>query len=122
MSRPSRSKAHGFSAFSTALGVALTLGVLGTLVVGAMVVRELRTDWLASMTVQVVLEEGAGGSRMAADWLGEEGVQSAVYIDADSASAEMERELGEDRQAQGGRGERVHHDPSIRAAKPTTAQ
>ena len=95
MSRTSRSKAHGFSAFSTALGVALTLGVLGTLVVGAMVVRELRTDWLASMTVQVVLEVGAGGSRMAADWLGEEGVQSAVYIDADSASAEMERELGE---------------------------
>ena len=35
MSRPSRSKAHGFSAFSTALGVALTLGVLGTLVVSA---------------------------------------------------------------------------------------
>lgn len=97
MSRPhsSRSKAHGFSAFSTALGVALTLGVLGTLVVGTMVVRELRTDWLASMTVQIVLEEGVGGSRMAADWLGEEGVQSAVYIDADSASAEMERELGE---------------------------
>ena len=97
MSRPrsSRSKAHGFSAFSTALGVALTLGVLGALVVGAMIVRELRTDWLASMTVQVVLEEGVGGSRMASDWLGEEGVQSAVYIDADSASAEMERELGE---------------------------
>ena len=53
--------------------------MLGTLVVGAMVVRELRTDWLASMTVQVVLEEGAGGSRMAADWLGEEGAIGGLH-------------------------------------------
>ena len=93
--KPSRSKAHGFSAFSTALGVALTLGVLGALAAGALIVKELRTGWLASMTVQVVLEESANGDRAASEWSADEAVASAVYIDADSASAEMERELGE---------------------------
>jgi len=93
--KPSRSKAHGFSAFSTALGVALTLGVLGALAAGALVVKELRTGWLASMTIQVVLDESAQGEQVALEWGEDEAVASAVYIDADSASAEMERELGE---------------------------
>lgn len=93
--KPSRSKAHGFSAFSTALGVALTLGVLGALAAGALVVKELRTGWLASMTIQVVLDEGAQGEQVALEWGADEAVATAVYIDADSASAEMERELGE---------------------------
>ena len=93
--KPSRSKAHGFSAFSTALGVALTLGVLGALAAGALIVKELRTGWLASMTIQVVLEEGANGERAAVEWSVDDAVASAVFIDADSASAEMERELGE---------------------------
>ena len=93
--KPSRSKAHGFSAFSTALGVALTLGVLGALAAGALIVKELRTGWLASMTIQVVLEEGANGERVALEWGADDAVASAVYIDADSASADLERELGE---------------------------
>ena len=75
--------------------MALTLGVLGALAAGALIVKELRTGWLASMTIQVVLEEGANGERVALEWGADDAVASAVYIDADSASADMERELGE---------------------------
>ena len=35
--RPSRSRAHDFSALSTSIGVALTLALWGAMVVGAMV-------------------------------------------------------------------------------------
>jgi len=93
--RPTRSKAHGFSAFSTALGVGLTLGVLGALIAGALVVQELRQGWWASMAVQVVLEDGVNGDKAVKTWMAEEAVAQAVFVDADSASAEMERELGE---------------------------
>jgi len=77
--------------------VALTLGVLGALVAGTLVVSELRTGWLGSMTLQVVLDSKGeiDGREAAVDWMEEEAVSSAVFIDADSASAEMERELGE---------------------------
>ena len=93
--RPTSSKAHGFSAFSTALGVGLTLGVLGVLISGAFVVRDLRDGWWASMSVQIVLEEGVDGGQAVKAWLSEEAVTDAVFVDSDSASAEMERELGE---------------------------
>ena len=93
--RPTRSKAHGFSAFSTALGVGLTLGILGALIAGALVVQELRRSWWASMAVQVVLEDGVNGDETVKKWMAEEAVAQAVFVDADLASAEMERELGE---------------------------
>ncbi len=93
--RPTRSKAHGFSAFSTALGVGLTLGILGALIAGALVVQELRRSWWASMAVQVVLEDGINGDQAVKKWMAEEAVAQAVFVDADLASAEMERELGE---------------------------
>ena len=93
--RPARSKAHGFSAFSTALGVGLTLGILGAFIAGALVVRELRQGWWALMAVQVVLEDGINGDDVVKKWMAEEAVAQAVFLDADSASAEMERELGE---------------------------
>ena len=93
--RSTRSKAHGFSAFSTALGVGLTLGILGALIAGALVVQELRRSWWASMAVQVVLEDGVNGDQAVKKWMAEEAVAQAVFVDADLASAEMERELGE---------------------------
>ena len=42
-----------------------------------------------------MLEEGANGERVALEWGADDAVASAVYIDADSASADLERELGE---------------------------
>ena len=72
--RPTRSKAHGFSAFSTALGVGLTLGILGALIAGALVVQELRRSWWASMAVQVVLEDGVNGDETVEKWMAEEAV------------------------------------------------
>ena len=53
--RNSRSKAHGFSALSTSIGVALTLGLLGGIVATVLIVNDLRSDWLSSLSVEVVL-------------------------------------------------------------------
>lgn len=47
------------------------------------------------MAVQVVLEDGVNGDKAVKTWMAEEAVAQAVFVDADSASAEMERELGE---------------------------
>lgn len=99
MSRPSspKSKAHGFSALSTAFGVALTLGVLGLVVAGALVVRDLKAAWLSSMAVEVVLNEDGvqAAAVVESDWATEPGVESVRFISAQEASAEMESELGE---------------------------
>ena len=93
----SRSRAHGFSTLSTSVGVALTLIVLGALMALAMVVKDLRTEWLSSLRIEVALERGTEGT--AADWESrwseDNAVQSARFISADSAGAELERELGE---------------------------
>ena len=92
-----KSKAHGFSALSTAFGVALTLGVLGLVVAGALVVRDLKAAWLSSMAVEVVLNEEGGQSAEEWEslWAREPGVASVRFISAGEASAELEAELGE---------------------------
>ena len=93
----SRSRAHGFSALSTSVGVALTLTVLGALMALAMVVRDLRTDWLSSLRVEVALDrqDTSTPAEWETQWASDPAVMSATYISADSASAELERELGE---------------------------
>jgi len=92
-----RSRAHGFSALSTSLGVALTLGLLGALVALTIVIRDLRSDWMAALSVEVVLERGWDGNAQQeeSDWLALPEVTQARFLSADSASAELERELGE---------------------------
>ena len=67
--RPSRSRAHDFSALSTSIGVALTLALWGAMVVGAMVVQELRRDWMSSMRVEVVLEDVPENEAAVQAWL-----------------------------------------------------
>ena len=51
-----RSRAHGFSALSTSVGVALTLMVLGAMMSLAMVVGDLRAEWMSSLRVEVALD------------------------------------------------------------------
>jgi cell division transport system permease protein len=92
-----RGKAHGFSALSTSFGVALTLGLLGALVAMALIIRDLRSDWMSAVSVEVVLERGWDGDvqKMEAEWTALSQVTQAQFFSADSASAELERELGE---------------------------
>ena len=92
-----RSRAHGFSALSTSVGVALTLMVLGALMALAMVVRDLRTDWLSALRVEVALsaDHGRTSADWQAEWEADTAVRAARFISSDSASAELERELGE---------------------------
>lgn len=95
----SRSRAHDFSALSTSLGVALTLALLGALVAGTLVIRQLRTEWLSSMRVEVVLADVPSGEEEQVRWgrkLMEGGAVGAVqYVDPQQASAELEEQLGE---------------------------
>ena len=97
--RPSRSRAHDFSALSTSIGVALTLALWGAMVVGAMVVQELRRDWMSSMRVEVVLEDVPENEAAVQAWLdamrANNAVVDAVYLDPGLASKELEKELGE---------------------------
>ena len=92
-----RSRAHGFSAFSTSVGVALTLMVLGAMMSLAMVVGDLRAEWLSSLRVEVALdrEDTRNPDTWLHRWAEDAAVAEARYISADSASAELERELGE---------------------------
>ena len=93
----SRSRAHGFSALSTSVGVALTLTILGALLALAMVVRDLRSEWLSSMRIEVTLDRGDTGTaaEWESAWAGDPAVAGARYTSSDSASAELEQELGE---------------------------
>lgn len=95
--RNSRSRAHGFSALSTSLGVALTLGLLGGIVATVLIVNDLRSDWLSSLSVEVILadETEIGPDEMEREWSSFPEVVQANYMSADSASAELEKELGE---------------------------
>jgi len=97
--KPSRSKAHDFSALSTSLGVSLTLALLGALVAGALLVQDLRSGWLSSMRVDVVLSEVPVDQAGVNQWLeqmkGDDAVLEVVYVDPDSAAQELESELGE---------------------------
>ena len=95
--RNSRSKAHGFSALSTSLGVALTLGLLGGIVATVLIVNDLRSDWLSSLSVEVVLaaETEMAPNEMEQEWSSFPEVAQVNYMSADSASAELEKELGE---------------------------
>jgi len=95
--RNSRSKAHGFSALSTSIGVALTLGLLGGIVATVLIVNDLRSDWLSSLSVEVVLaaETEMAPNEMEQEWSSFAEVAQANYMSADSASAELEKELGE---------------------------
>ncbi len=94
-----RSRAHDFSALSTSLGVALTLFLLGTLVAGAMLVRDLKLDWMSSMRVEVVLMDGALSEQEVLQWTERFEVDAAVsqveYVDPETASRELEEALGE---------------------------
>ena len=93
----SRSSAHGFSALSTSVGVALTLTILGALLALAMVVRDLRTDWLSAVQVEVALDRQDVGTaeRWESQWAEDPAVAQAHFVSSDSASSELERELGE---------------------------
>lgn len=97
--KPSRSKAHDFSALSTSLGVSLTLALLGALVAGALLVQDLRSGWMSSMRVDVVLSEVPVDQAGVNQWLeqmkGDDAVLEVVYVDPDSAAQELESELGE---------------------------
>ena len=92
-----RSRAHGFSALSTSVGVALTLMVLGAMMSLAMVVGDLRAEWMSSLRVEVALdrEDTRNPDTWLDQWAEDAAVAEARYISADSASAELERELGE---------------------------
>lgn len=96
-SRLVRSRAHGFSALSTSLGVALTLLVFGGLVALALVVKDLRAEWMSSLALEVVLSSAdvEEGAMLSAQWADFEEVRSVRYVAPDSAAAELERELGE---------------------------
>ena len=98
-STPSRSRSHDFSALSTSLGVALTLFLMGVLVAGAMLVRDLRLDWMSSMKVEVVLMDGGLSEGEVDRWLTrlqEDAAVGAVeYVDPETASRELEAALGE---------------------------
>ena len=97
--RPSRSKAHDFSALSTSLGVSLTLALLGAMVAGTLLVQDLRAEWMSSMRVDVVLSEvpadQAGVNQWLQQMMGDDAVLEVVYVDPDSAAQELESELGE---------------------------
>lgn len=92
-----RSRAHGFSALSTSVGVSLTLMVLGAMMSLAMVVGDLRAEWMSSLRVEVALdrEDTRNPDIWLDQWAEDAAVAEARYISADSASAELERELGE---------------------------
>lgn len=98
-SKPSRSRAHDFSAISTSIGVALTLALLGVLVAGAMLVRNFRAEWMSSMRVEVVLVEAPQGEEAMNEWFrlikAGGAVAAVAYVDPELASAELEEELGE---------------------------
>lgn len=97
--RSPRSRAHDFSALSTSIGVALTLALMGALVSGAILVRQLRSEWLTSMAVQVVLDEAPNGQKDVESWLARfaeaAGVAKAEYVDPEAAAQALESELGE---------------------------
>lgn len=97
--RISRSRAHDFSALSTSIGVALTLILMGALLAGAMLLRQIRSDWMSAMRVQVVLSEVPGTAEEVDDWValfeGKQGVAEVQYLNPVDAAAELEQELGE---------------------------
>ena len=97
--KPRRSKAHDFSALSTSVGVALTLALWGALVAGALLVQDLKADWMSSMRVELVLVESPANRGAAENWVqqiqADEAVAEVVYVDPDSAARELESELGE---------------------------
>lgn len=71
--------------------------VLGAMMSLAMVVGDLRAEWMSSLRVEVALDrEDTGNPDTWLDpWAEDAAVAEARYISADSASAELERELGE---------------------------
>ncbi|MCH1576444.1 MAG: hypothetical protein L7S67_09235 [Flavobacteriales bacterium] len=97
--KPRRSKAHDFSALSTSIGVALTLALWGALVAGALLVQDLKADWMSSMRVELVLVEPPSDGRSVEQWIeqvqADDAVTQVVYVDPDSAARELESELGE---------------------------
>jgi cell division transport system permease protein len=97
--KPRRSKAHDFSALSTSVGVALTLALCGALVAGALLVQDLKADWMSSMRVELVLLEPPSDGGSVEQWVqriqADEAVTQVVYVDPDSAARELESELGE---------------------------
>ena len=97
--RVNRSRAHDFSALSTSIGVALTLALMGAMVAGAMVIRDLRVEWMTSVRVEVVLST-IPANDMAIEGLREQwGAQPAVakvrYLDPNEEARALEQELGE---------------------------
>ena len=97
--KPRRSKAHDFSALSTSVGVALTLALCGALVAGALLVQDLKADWMSSMRVELVLLEPPSDGGSVEQWVqrvqADDAVTQVVYVDPDSAARELESELGE---------------------------
>lgn len=97
--RSPRSRAHDFSALSTSIGVALTLALLGALVSGAILVRQLRSEWMTALAVQVVLDEVPNSQKDVESWLARfmdaTGVAHVRYVDPESAAQALESELGE---------------------------
>lgn len=97
--RPTRSRAHDFSALSTSIGVALTLALLGALVSGAILIRQLRSEWMTALAVQVVLQEVPNSQKDVESWMTrfteEKGVAHARYVDPEAAAQDLESELGE---------------------------
>lgn len=97
--KPRRSKAHDFSALSTSVGVALTLALCGALVAGALLVQDLKADWMSSMRVELVLLERPSDGGSVEQWVqrvqADDAVTQVVYVDPDSAARELESELGE---------------------------
>ena len=97
--RVGRSRAHDLSALSTSIGVALTLSLLGGLVAGALLVRELKADWMSALRVQVILSEVPAGAEeveaLKERWLQYSAVGSVDYLDPEMEAVALERELGE---------------------------
>jgi cell division transport system permease protein len=95
----SRSRAHDFSALSTSIGVALTLALMGAMVAGAMIIRDLRMEWMTSLRVEVVLSEDPVNARAVELLRGQWGAEAAVaqvrYLDPVKEAQALELELGE---------------------------
>jgi cell division transport system permease protein len=79
--------------------VALTLALWGALVAGALLVQDLKADWMSSMRVELVLVEPPSDGRSVEQWIeqvqADDAVTQVVYVDPDSAARELESELGE---------------------------
>ena len=96
--RSSRSRAHDFSALSTSLGVALTLSIWGGIVAGALLLGDMRAQWMASARLELVLVEVPSQDEVE-EWtrmlMDEAAVAGVEYVDPERAALELQDELGE---------------------------